>query len=251
MEHVSVSTSPNVRSMLKSIPGAVQLVRLARRLATGPSLTDRIASALAKRSSIFLVQVGSHDGLHGDPLYELTSQDKRWSGIMIEPVKYAFDRLKQNHGNDGCFTLLNIAVGDKEEVRDFYYVSERAREVIPNLPNWHDQLGSFDREFIISHLSGVLEPYIVCEKLLCKPLNYILDAENVQRIDVIQIDTEGFDFNVLRQVNFAQYHPKVVLYEHKHLQEADILAQRLLKRAGYHLYRYDQSGETLAIHPRW
>jgi FkbM family methyltransferase len=246
-----IGSRPSARSVLKRIPGAVQLVRLARTL-SNPSLTDRIRSALAHRSSIFLVQVGSHDGLHGDPLYELTSQDKRWCGIMIEPVQYAFNRLKQNHGNDGRFILLNLAVSDKEEVRDFYYVAEHARHAIPDLPDWHDQLGSFSRQFIMSHLNGVLEPYIISEKLLCKPLEDILKAQNVKHIDVIQTDTEGFDFEILRQIDFLQHRPKVVLYEHKHFRGPQkTLAEAMLNQAGYRLYSYDQLGETLAIHPHW
>lgn len=32
---------------------------------------------------------------------------------------------------------------------------------MPGLPVWYDQLGSFDRQHIVKHLDGRLEPFIV------------------------------------------------------------------------------------------
>jgi hypothetical protein len=76
------------------------LVRDAYRWLTPGKPRPKVASLLEalalSRKRVFFVQVGSNDADHGDPLrpFILT---RRWSGIMIEPVPYVFERLRRNY----------------------------------------------------------------------------------------------------------------------------------------------------------
>jgi hypothetical protein len=91
------------REIAKSIPGAVWLVHTIRN--DTPSITRRIRRALRRRPNVFFVQVGSNDGLHGDPSRPLIYNDIRFSGIFIEPLSAVFERLKSNYGNEGALYI--------------------------------------------------------------------------------------------------------------------------------------------------
>jgi hypothetical protein len=78
-------------------------------------------------------------------------------------------------------------------------------------------------------------------------LQAVLDKHNVEIIDLIHIDAEGFDFKILSQINFERYMPKLILYEHIHLTEEEKeKANLLLEKYNYYLCKH--GGDTLAIH---
>ena len=170
-----------------------------------------------------------------------------WSGIFIEPVRFIFQRLKKNYHNEKRFIFENVAIGNKKGRMKFYYVSEDAKAKLGNdLPFWYDQLGSFSKDYIMNHLHEKVGPYVVEEEIECVTLSELLERHCVQKIDLLHIDTEGFDYKVLLQMNFERYKPMVVLYEHTHLAVDEIeKAKLLLTRSGYNCNEY--GGDTLAI----
>lgn len=81
-------------------------------------------------TSVFFVQVGSNDGLQGDPINDLIISHAHWKGMFIEPVPHLFRRLKSNYASSGWFIFENMAISDKSEVKKFYYVSEDAKAAL-------------------------------------------------------------------------------------------------------------------------
>lgn len=214
-----------------------------------PELTiqERILKALGSKSRIFFLQVGSNDGLQGDPLHELIAHDKKWTGVFIEPVGFLFQRLTKNYIDNGRFIFENLAIDLQRCTRTFFYVSPKAKEELGDeLPYWHDQLGSFNRDHILKPLAGKLEPYIVEEQIKCVPLQDVLDRNNVTEIDLIHIDTEGYDYKILSQVDLSRYKPSIILFEHQLLSPDELQKARLkLQHAEYELFEY--GADTLAV----
>jgi FkbM family methyltransferase len=209
-------------------------------------LKVRLRKLLARKRGVFFIQVGSNDGVQGDPIHELIKKHRDWRGILIEPVPFVFQRLRKNYGESNRISFENVAIGTRRESRPFFYVAEQAKELFSGeLPFWYDQLGSFERQHILKHLNGALEPYIISEPVQCVPLEDVLKRNQVERIDLVHIDTEGFDYEVLRQIDFRRFRPAVVLFEHQHLTASDATeAERLLAQHGYSLAKY--AGDTLA-----
>ncbi|AFY95591.1 FkbM family methyltransferase [Chamaesiphon minutus] len=206
-----------------------------------------------KHNNVFFLQVGSNDGLTGDPIHNLIVENKNYAGIFIEPVVFCFDRLKENYQdtykNESRLVFENVAIGLTACKKSFYYLSEDSRqELVGELPNTYDQLGSFDINHIINiinHFSDRVRPYIIEAIVDCLPLQSVLDKHHVEKIDLVHIDTEGFDFKVLSQIDFERYQPKLILYEHAHLSEDErSQAHILLKKYDYHLTEHQ--GDTLA-----
>lgn len=239
-------------AVLKPLPVLYRpLQRLWRRFRPAPwNLEQQLEAVTRDLDTVHFVQVGSNDGAQGDPLHRLIRRDRRWRGLFVEPVGFLFERLRHNYVGDPRFAFANVAIAAEAGTLPFYYVSERAKQALGDrLPYWYDQLGSFDRNHIVKHLDGLLEPYIETLALSCMPLQAVLDEHAVQRVDVLHIDTEGYDWQVLQMFDVGRYRPRVVLYEHKHLPEADQQqAAQMLERQGYWLTR--RSADTMAVRRR-
>lgn len=72
------------------------------------------------------------------------------------------------------------------------------------------------------------------------------DRNSVGSIDIIHIDTEGFDYEILKLINFEYYKPFLLIYEHKHLSKiAQAAAQRLLGEQRYEVLEVNSSDTIL------
>ena len=87
-----------------------------------------IARAAEQEASPFFVKIGANDGVTGDPIVAVLINDRRWRGLLIEPVDYCFEKLRHNYTDLHRFTLMRVAVGDGPSVATFYYVDEAAKK---------------------------------------------------------------------------------------------------------------------------
>ncbi len=183
------------------------------------------------RRDVFFVQIGANDGKADDMLYPLVREHK-WKGVLVEPVKYLFDRLVANYAETQGLVFENAALMDQDGSAVFY----RLRQTDDPLPDWYDKLGSFSREVVLSHKGAIpnIEDYLLEETVECVSFATLVARHKVRRIDMILVDTEGLDFEILKKIEFRHYHPKLIIYEQKHLSSEDKAeAVRLLKRNGY------------------
>jgi len=103
---------------------------------------------LRREKDLFVVQIGSNDGATGDPIFRLLQGNPKWEGLLIEPVPFLFERLKRNYRGNKNIHFDNVAITEKAGRADFFYIDPLAKERIPELPEWFDQLGSFNRSHI-------------------------------------------------------------------------------------------------------
>ncbi len=195
------------------------------------------------------VKVGANDGITGDPFSDILLANAKWKGLLIEPVPYCFDRLRATFHDAQRFSLEQVAIGATAGKATFYYVDEKAAESIPDLPSWYDQLGSFDKNHILKHLNGVLEPFIVEHDVEVLPLTDVLKRNGIRNVHLLHIDTEGHDYEVLKTLDIANLTPIAIFIEHKHLsatQKAEM--HSLLHKHGYSVR--DCGGDYFAVNKR-
>jgi FkbM family methyltransferase len=168
------------------------------------------------------VKVGANDGIGDDPCSDLFVAHKNWRGVMIEPVPYWFEKLKANFKAEAQrFTFEQLAVGSPAGETTFYHVDPKGRERMPNWEDWFDKLGSFDRNHIIKHANGILEPFIVAAKVQVLPLTEVLARNNLNKVHLLHVDAEGFDYEVLKTLDFSKVAPLSIFIEHFHLSPKD------------------------------
>ena len=65
-------------------------------------------------------------------------------------------------------------------------------------------------------------------------MDELLSRNNVQKVDLLHIDCEGFDYVILQQFDFTALRPRIVLFEQKHLTAKDRQAAKIMMElAGY------------------
>jgi FkbM family methyltransferase len=207
--------SPVVNRILLSVWGRYYSWRM--------NPTRLIGVALRRCPRAFVVQIGANDGSTEDPIVELLHRNPGWGGLFVEPVPYVFDRLCASRaGSPGRFTFANVAVSDRSGVDLFYFLERSARDALPELPMWYDQLGSFDRHHIAKHFPDArVEPFVRTVEVMCLTLDELLERYRVPSMDVLHVDTEGHDWNILKQIDLSRWSPRVILFEHAHLSETE------------------------------
>jgi FkbM family methyltransferase len=198
---------------------------------TSPIDYDYIFDLARRRGrDVFFLQVGANDGLLDDPIHYLV-RVYGWRGILMEPVAYLFDRLKANYSGVHGPIFVNAALSEIDGSATFYRI-----RMADHLPAWCVGLGSFRRDVILSIRNDVpdIESHIVEESIESISFRSLIDRYQPPRIDLVVIDTEGYDLEILRQIDLIRFRPDLIVYEHKHLTESDRrIAADLLTARGY------------------
>lgn len=180
----------------------------------------------------FFVQIGAKDGRWPDPIHSYVMKYD-WHGILVEPVPFWFKRLKETYRRAPNVQFENVAIAERDEEKIFYHVQDS---------NWYlrligGSLGSFYKENILKHVKQRppgLRSHIIGTPLHCISFDTLLRRNNVQKIDFLVIDTEGYDLKILEQIKFRDMSPNMIFYEHKHLSALDKKrAEEMLRSHGY------------------
>jgi len=205
--------------------------RVQRRLA-GPKLLRAFAE---RYESPFFVEIGANDGDHHDHLRPFILS-RPWRGIMVEPVPYIFERLVRNYGGIDRVIPANVAIGERDGELPFYHLAEPGPEERERLPDWFDGIGSFSRAAVVSHARAIpdVEERIVEREVPAMTFDSLCRQNAVESVDLVVIDTEGYDWQILQSIDLAAWHPRLVIYEHYHLTPDEQASSRAhLEEAGY------------------
>lgn len=203
----------------------------ARRLALLPvwrrreRVVDTYLSQLtAARPDVFVVQVGACDGVQDDPIRHWILE-RGWHGLLIEPQAAEFARLRANYAAAvGRLQFENVAIASVEGHTTLFRLKESAIT-----HEWQRMVASVLPRPELAEM-GTVEAV----RVPCVPLQTLLDRHGIDRVDLLQIDVEGFDYEVIKMVDFNRVRPRAIRYEHRHLAFADRRdCRRLLTRLGY------------------
>ena len=183
------------------------------------------------RPGLRVLQVGANDGVRSDPLFELIVRDG-WRGVLAEPIPALFERLCETHRGRPGLVPKNVAVAPEPGTRTLYYVDDPAGD----LPDWTNGTGSFLRDSLVAHEAAApgLTAKIAEIEVPCLTPAQLCEEQGWDRVDFVHVDTEGFDYQILRAIDFDRFPPDLLLFEWVHLSGDDRRAAReLLGRHGY------------------
>lgn len=198
---------------------------------------DEIEAAVHRFGAAYpdatFVQVGANDGDARDPI-RTQIERRHWRGIMVEPVPYVFARLEKRYGNHPRVQLEMAAIAEQPGFLPFYHLREadEGEEVW----SWYHALGSFKRDVVLSHKTLIpdIEDRLTEIEVPCVNFNSLCERRGLERLDLLQMDTEGYDYQVLRSVDLDVWRPRLIVYEHHHLPPEERRAAReLLTEQGY------------------
>ena len=187
------------------------------------------------------IQVGANDGVSFDFLYDFIINRKA-EGIVIEPVKSYYDELLINYADFPNIIKVNKAVHPSEKSIKINKISP---EAIDDYPDWVKGIASLDENH---HLKlGIEKRHMIKEEVDADNLMNIITTNYTRKnLDYFQIDTEGFDYEVLKMLNFSILKPDIIKYETTHLsKENNEQLKLLLKNNNYFLF--SESEDNVAI----
>ena len=123
--------------------------------------------------------------------------DRGWRGINIEPNPSLFTAFQGDRIGD---INLNLGVGNTTGILPFYVMSAST-------------LSSFDKDAALEggKIHGaILEKVIEIEVW---PLQRVLEKYQNKDIDLLSVDTEGYDLRVIESNDFSKWRPKCLIIE--------------------------------------
>lgn len=193
---------------------------------------------LQARGPVKFLQIGAHDGVRFDSLYGVVTQGN-FAGLVVEPLPDLFQRLQANYADYPRIVPINAAIHDAPTLT-LYRV---ASEAFASYPGWVSGIASFDRNHLLRH--GIAATDIVQQEVRCEKLMPLLARTEMLDLQLLQIDTEGYDAAILGMVDFTLCRPRLIKFEHKNLEaDAHSAAMALLRRNGY--LAVQEAGDTVA-----
>lgn len=157
-------------------------------------------------SSFFFIQIGANNGVRYDPIYQIVNELKI-DGVVIEPVQDYYDELVKNYQHLKNITPANIAIYSKNTDLTMYRVKKNSK-----LPDWVNGIASLNYEH--HKKSQTSSEYIVEETVRGVTFDTFITEYDIKKIDFLQIDVEGYDYEILNLFPFDRFMPKLIHFEH-------------------------------------
>ncbi len=196
---------------------------------------ERIFKTVGESNIKTFVQVGSNDGIKNDPIHKYIVKNA-WKGILVEPDIANFERLRKNYFWAKNLVFENTGIGPNRGEMLFH----RIKEIRADEPGWYDQIGSFDEATFLKNIKygKDLNKRISTEHIQVITFDELIQRHNFLHIDLLHTDTEGFDFKILRSIDFSKHVIKLVLFEGKWMSSPELKEIILyLRKYGYRIFR--------------
>jgi len=120
---------------------------------------------------------------------------KGWNGTNVDINKKSIDLFNIARPND---INLNIAIGDKNKMQTFYF------------KNKIHPMNTLNKEFAKRFWSN--KNNLNKNKIMTQTFNYLIKKS--KKIDLLDIDVEGNEYEVIKKINFKNISFKIILIEH-------------------------------------
>lgn len=206
-----------LQGLRKRLPEARLALREALGLGPKEALSRVLFEFARTHPDAYVIQIGAHDSTHFDPLRRYILNG-RWRGILVEPVPMVFERLRHNYADVDGLIFENAAIAPSDGSKDLYYLPQTTER---GLPRWYDAIASFDRDVLLSHERFIPDIEERVEVMTVPTLSFdsLCQKHGVTHVDFVQIDVEGYDWELLRSIDLERHRPPLLQFEELHMDE--------------------------------
>jgi FkbM family methyltransferase len=180
--------------------------------------------------SATFIEIGANDGVQYDQLGPLI-RSLPWRGVMVEPVPWLFERLRRNYRDRDGVAFENAAIGAADGMVPFHYVAPPDDRRPDDSPTWSDAMGSLSRFEVEQTLAATreyaakgsgaqipdLSSRIETIEVASLTFDSLCRKHRIEGLDLLQIDAEGYDWEIIKGIDFSRHRPRLLIYEHNHL----------------------------------
>ena len=185
-----------------------------------------------------LVVLGAHIGIHIKGEIEKILPEKV---LLVEPVPHNVVEIKKNLNNLEGITIEQVALSDKNETRNFYFVKNTSIHKLKK--HWSSGIGSFNKQHLLDHKSKrfkIEEEDI--DKISIEAIRFkdLVDKYNINQIDKLLVDVEGSEFAILNDIDLNSINIKKIIFEYKHFDGYQTTGKKLEEI----LKKFEENGYT-------
>ena len=185
-----------------------------------------------------LVVLGAHIGIHIKGEIEKILPEKV---LLVEPVPHNVVEIKKNLNNLEGITIEQVALSNKNETRNFYFVKNTSIHKLKK--HWSSGIGSFNKQHLLDHKSKrfkIEEEDI--DKISIEAIRFkdLVDKYNINQIDKLLVDVEGSEFEILKDIDFSSINIKKIIFEYKHFDGYQTIGKKLEEI----LKKFEENGYT-------
>ena len=185
-----------------------------------------------------LVVLGAHIGIHIKGEIEKILPEKV---LLVEPVPHNVVEIKKNLNNLEGITIEQVALSDKNETRNFYFVKNTSIHKLKK--HWSSGIGSFNKQHLLDHKSKrfkIEEEDI--DKISIEAIRFkdLVDKYKINQIDKLLVDVEGSEFIILNDIDLNSIKIKKIIFEYKHFDGYQTTGKKLEEI----LKKFEENGYT-------
>ena len=185
-----------------------------------------------------LVVLGAHIWIHIKGEIEKILPEKV---LLVEPVPHNVVGIKKNLNNLEGITIEQVALSDKNETRNFYFVKNTSIHKLKK--HWSSGIGSFNKQHLLDHKSKrfkIEEDDI--DKISIEAIRFkdLVDKYNINQIDKLLVDVEGSEFAILNDIDLNSINIKKIIFEYKHFDGYQTTGKKLEEI----LKKFEENGYT-------
>lgn len=189
--------------------------------------------AVQEKSTLYILDIGANDGKTLSNSYKAIQNG--WNAVLVEPSPVAFEKLHALHGQNARVRLFNCAITSQtgeailHESGTLLNTGDTAlvSTLIPDeKKRWDSANISFEEKLVKT-----------------KSWNDLLIECSSSKFQCISIDAEGFDLQILSQINLTDVGCELLVIEwNGNVSEKD----KICRYAGHHAMKLvDQNPENL------
>jgi FkbM family methyltransferase len=178
-------------------------------------LDSKLAPYLPERPGTF-VEVGANDGYTQSNTYYL-ERWLGWSGVLVEPFPHLYERCRRTRRNSRCFNCVLV-----EPERAGQPVEMAYADLMSLVRGARGDAAADERHVAEGERSNRVRSFTVTVQ--GRTMADVLDEAQVGPVDLMVVDTEGYEAQVLRGADLARHKPQLVLVEMKDEAVAEVLA---------------------------
>lgn len=165
----------------------------------------------------FFIEIGANDGINLSNTYLLETQ-YNWKGICCEPIPSCFEKLVVNRPKSIC---LRNAVYDRSGLTVTFDIS-----------NNYNLLSGISKD--IDKYKNVVNANKTSIQVQTISLTDVLEKAHAPSfIEYMSLDTEGSEFEILKNFNFEKYKFGLIDVEHNFTEPRRTMIKNLLISKGY------------------
>ncbi len=153
------------------------------------------------------VDVGAH---HGETIIAFNKTFFIEKNIAFEASNKNFEILSKNEKNIKNFSIFNIGCGEKKTIMNFKQHIETQSSTFTKI---NKQSSYYKRKNFYLNFNKKESPFLNI-KVEMDRLDNILNKLEIKYVDILKIDTEGYDFNVIKGLGDNIKNIKYIYFEH-------------------------------------